>query len=195
MNLKKNIFYWSPFLVNIATPRAVVNSAYSMQKFSNEYNCSILNFFGEFNIFNEETRKKKINLINKFNPLILKFLPKEGKLFSRISFIIIFLISFIPLKKLILKEKPDFFIMHLITSLPLFLLLIFNFKTKFILRISGLPKLGFFRKILWRISLKKVYCVTCPTNNTLNYIKSLNIVNSKKLKLLYDPIINVKEIS
>ena len=32
--MKKKIYYWSPFLVRIATPRAVVNSAYDMQKFS-----------------------------------------------------------------------------------------------------------------------------------------------------------------
>ena len=180
--------------MNIATPRAVINSAYSMQKFSNTNYCSIINFFGEFNIFNDELKEKKINTINCFDPLLLKFLPKHGKFLSRISFILIFFISFFPLKKLISKQKPDYFIMHLITSLPLFILLIFNFKTKFILRISGLPKLGFFRKILWKISLKNVLFITCPTKNTLDYINSLKIVKPEKVKLLYDPIIHVKKI-
>ena len=36
--------------------------------------------------------------------------------------------------------------------------------------------------------------ITCPTKNTLNYIKSLNLTDSSKIKLLYDPVINIKEI-
>ena len=42
------------------------------------------------------------------------------------------------------NKKPDFFIIHLITSLPLILLNLINTKTKMILRISGFPKLNFF---------------------------------------------------
>ena len=192
--MKKKIYYWSPFLVRIATPRAVVNSAYAMQKFSKLNHCSIINFFGEFNIFKEELMKKEINTINYFKSSILKILPKYGKILSRFSFIVIFILSFFPLKKLISKEKPDYLIIHLITSLPLLLLLIFNFETKFVLRISGLPKIGFFRKLLWRLALKKIYIITCPTKNTLEYIKNFNFINSNNVKLLYDPIIEVNKI-
>ena len=54
------------------------------------------------------------------------------------------------LKNLITNEKPDFLIVHLITIVPLFLFLFFNFKTKLVLRISGLPKLTMLRKIFWK---------------------------------------------
>ena len=91
-------------------------------------------------------------------------------------------------------KKPDFLIVHLLTSLPLVLLLFFKFETKFILRISGLPRLNFFRKILWRLINKKIFLVTCPSQETLNYIKNLNIFDNQKLNLLYDPIINVSKI-
>ena len=37
LNLKQNIFYWSPFLVPIATPKAVVNSAKALQNYGKEY--------------------------------------------------------------------------------------------------------------------------------------------------------------
>jgi len=195
LNLKKKIYYWSPFLVRIATPRAVINSAYSMKKFSSANQCSLINFFGEFNIFKKELVQKELNTINYFNSSILKILPKHGKILSRFSFILIFILSFLPLKKLISKEKPNYLIIHLITSLPLFLLLIFDFETKFILRISGLPKLGFLRKFFWSLALKKVFLITCPSKKTLNYINSLDIVNSNKIKLLYDPIINVNQIT
>ena len=44
--------------------------------------------------------------------------------------------SIIPLLRLLLKDKPEFFVVHLIT-LPLILMKLINTKTKFILRISG----------------------------------------------------------
>ena len=187
-------FYWSPFLTPIATPRAVINSAYSLQKFSKKNYCSIINFFGEFNVYKKELENNQIQTVNLFGNFIINNLPKYGKIKSRFSFILIFILSFFPLKNLIKKEEPDFLIVQLITSLPMILLLFFKFKTKFILRISGLPKLNFFRKTLWKIALKNFHLVTCPTESTYNYIKSLNIIESEKVKLLYDPVIEVNKI-
>ncbi|MDA7830968.1 glycosyltransferase [Candidatus Pelagibacter sp.] len=192
---KQKIFYWSPFLVPIATPKAVINSAYALERYSDNYECSIINFFGEFNFFKKEIEKKKINLKKNFFSKIYKLLPYKGKIRSRFSFLIIFILSFFPLKKIILDEKPDYLIVQLITSLPMFLLLLFKFNTRFILRISGLPKLGFFRKLLWKIALKKFYLITCPTKATLEYMRSLNIVSENKIRLLYDPIIEIRNIN
>ena len=195
LNLKHNIFYWSPFLVSIATPKAVVNSAKALKAYGENYECSIINFFGEFNSFQEDLKSKNINLINFFNKKLIKFLPKHGKIQSRFSFILIFVLSFLPLKKLITNHKPDYLIVQLITSLPMILILLFKFRTKFILRISGLPRVGFFRKLLWKIALKKFYLVTCPTKATFDYIKSLKIIEDDKIKLLYDPVIGVNRIN
>jgi len=191
---KKTIYYWAPHLTEIATAKAVINSAYSLNKFFKDYETIIIDSIGEFYLKSEEIKKKKISLI-KLNKIdFIKFLPKYGKFSSRISFLIIFLLNFFPLTRLLKRNKPDFLIIHLITSLPLILFYIFNFETKCILRISGFPLLGSFRKFFWKIFLKKVYIITCPTINTLNYMKSLNIVEHSKLKLLYDPIINISEI-
>ena len=194
MNNKQKIFYWSPSLVNIATNKAVINSVYSMNRYSKKFEASIVNFFGEFSDPKYQIEKKKINLINLYNKNLIKILPKYGKIFSRISFFVIFILSFFPLKRLIKKKNPEYLIIHLITSLPLILLILFEFKTKFILRISGFPKLNIFRKILWKIAFKKIHLITCPTRNTMEYIKKLNLVEPSKIKLLYDPIIFIKEI-
>ena len=191
---KMKCFYWSPFLTPIATPRAVINSAYSLQKFSKKNYCSIINFFGEFNVYKKELENNQIQTVNLFGNFIINNLPKYGKIKSRFSFILIFILSFFPLKNLIKKEEPDFLIVQLITSLPMILLLFFKFRTKFILRISGLPKLNIFRKTLWKIALKNFHLVTCPTESTYNYIKSLNIIEPEKVKLLYDPVIEVSKI-
>ena len=191
---QKKIYYWSPYLSPIATCKAVLNSAESLMKYSSNYQSFILNFFGEFDKFIINHEKKKLRFIDHY-PSLVSFLPYRGKLKSRLSFMLIFILGFFPLKKILKENKPDFLIIHLITSLPLILLLFFKFETKFILRISGHPKMNFLRKFLWKLTLKKIYLITCPTENTFKYIKSLNLVDASKIKLLYDPIINVKEIN
>ena len=166
MKLKK-VYYWSPFLTPIATCKAVINSAYSLNKFSKEFDATIMNFFGEFNQNISEIRQKKINLLNFYNINITKYLPKYGKVSSRVSYLI-FILGFYPCLKF--KKTTDYIVIHLITSLPLVLLILFSFKTKFILRISGLPRLNMFRN-LWKFAFKKIYLITCPTNATNNYLK------------------------
>ena len=189
------VFYWSPYLSNVATIRNVINSAISLKKYNFEkYDVSLLDTIGEWRSCKDEINSNKLS-IEKVNNLNLKFnLSKSGYFKSRFYFVLIFLINFFPLLRLLKKRQPDFLIVHLLTSLPLFLLLIFNFKTKFILRISGLPRLNFFRKILWKLISKKIFLVTCPSNETLEYIKSTNIFEKKIVNLLYDPIINVSVI-
>lgn len=190
----KTIYYWSPFLTEIATVKAVINSAYSLRKISEDFEVTILDAAGEFKKKTSEILQKKINLLKLSNIDYIKFLPKHGKILSRLSFFLIFICSFFPLKKVIKNKEPDFIIIHLITSLPLIIFYFFNLKTKCILRISGYPKMNLLRLFFWRIVLKKVYLITCPTKGTYNYLKELDIVNENKLKVLYDPIINVNEI-
>ena len=192
---KKSVYYWSPFLTQIATIKAVINSAYSLNKFDKKFDATILNIFGEFNKNLSEIKDKKINILNFYNLNILRYLPKHGKISSRFSFIIFFLLGFFPLLRILKKKNPEYIIIHLVTSLPLILLIMFNFKTKFILRISGLPRLNFFRKFLWKIALKKIHLITCPTQDTYKYIKSLNLCDEKKIKILSDPIIYVNDVN
>ena len=78
--------------------------------------------------------------------------------------------SILPLHKTLKEKKPNFIVIQLITSLPLILLILFNYNTNFILRISGKPKLGFFRKLLWKIAFKKIYAVTCPKKILLDIL-------------------------
>ena len=93
-----------------------------------------------------------------------------------------------------LTDKPHYLIIHLATSLPLFLLIFFKFETKFILRISGLPRLNFLRKILWKYSSRKLHLVTCPSVETKNYLSQMKIFPKNKIVVLLDPILNVSEI-
>ena len=62
----KKVYYWSPFIGNIATIKAVVNSAFSLVKYSNKaFIPSIINSCGEWsqyisnlNEMNSKLKKK-----------------------------------------------------------------------------------------------------------------------------------------
>ena len=188
------IYYWSPFFTNIATIRAVIKSAESLALFSKEqkYNVSIIDAIGEWDKY-EKGINNNINIVRLNNFSLLKYLPKNSYIKSRISYIIIFLWNFFKLKKLINKQKPNFLIIHLMTSLPIFLSFFFNSNTKIILRISGLPKINIFRYLLWKFFENKIYKVTCPTESTYNFIKKKNIFKKNKVEILSDPIIDMKD--
>ena len=47
---------------------------------------------------------------------------------------------------------------------------IFSFKTNFILRISGYPKLNLLRKYM-EIFNEKIYKITCPTNELISELE------------------------
>ena len=102
----------------------------------------------------KEIDTNKIKLLNLFKINLVKFLPSEGKSEVDFHFFDVFN-RFFPLKKILKINKPDYLIIHLITSLPLVLLIMFNFKSKFILRISGYPRMNLFRKMLWKKAFKK----------------------------------------
>ena len=58
--MKKKIYYWSPFFSNIATIRAVINSALSFKRFSNEFEPVIIDVFGEWEAYEDLFIKNKI---------------------------------------------------------------------------------------------------------------------------------------
>ena len=185
----KKIFYWSPYLSNVATIRNVVNSAYSLIKYNKiSFRAYILDVFGEWDTKKKELSEKKIEYLKISNLKIN--LPISGFFKSRFLSILIFFSSIYPLLKLLKKEKPDYLIIHLLTSIPFSLLIFFNFETKFILRISGLPRLNFLRKFVWKVVSKKITLVTCPSYETMDYIKKTKIFDEKKIVVLHDPIIN-----
>ena len=190
----KSIYYWSPFTSKVATVNAVINSAYSLNKYSKEFETFIINSFGEWDEYAEELKIKGINLVNINHSSFLKGIDKTGYFKSRFSYLLIFLYNFYPLLKLLINKKPDYLLIHLITSLPILLKIIFPIKTRIILRISGLPKLNPIRKIFWYFGSKYLDKITCPTNETLIYLKNLRIFNENNISLLRDPIINISKI-
>ena len=101
--MKDKIYYWSPCLNPVGTMVSTINSANAINEYSEKYEACIINSCGEWNQYLDHFKKNSITVINlSFN--YYNFLPKRGFIGSRISYLIIFLISFIPLL-ILLKKK------------------------------------------------------------------------------------------
>ena len=191
----KSVYYWSPFLTDVATTSAVIQSAISLKKYSKIYKPIIIDVCGEFKKYDDIISKNDVELKKLVNLNYFRLLPKNGYFQSRLSFMIIFICSAYPLFKILKNDKPDFLISHLITSLPILLASMFMFKTKFILRISGLPRLNIVRKLYWLICGRALNKITSPTKATLNELIEKKLFDNNKLFLLRDPVIDIKKIN
>ena len=149
------ILIWAPFTNKVGTTTNVLNSISAIKKYSenNKYVIDLVDVFGEWDKYKFNTNEvNKIKLLN--NKFLFKS-KKTGYLRSRFFYLLIFLFSIIPLFKLLKKNNYDYLIIHLITSLPIFLMNFLNIKTKLILCIAGFPKLNLLRKSFWKFSKKK----------------------------------------
>jgi len=191
--MKKTIFYWSPCLNPVGTVKSTLNSAVSVVQYgSNIFDVTLINACGEWDEYLDFFKENNIKIIN-FKYKFFKFLPKRGYIQSRFSYIVIFLICFFPLIKVIRVNKPDFFIAHLVTSLPLVIMKLLKIDTKFILRISGMPKLNLIRKLFWKIASTKLFMVTSPSIELMNKLINMNLFDKKKISFLPDAIIDIKQ--
>ncbi len=187
----KKIYFWAPYNSKIGTINSVINSIRSIKKYSSK----------DIKPYLLDTTSEWKNYINEYDIIFLRKnsfdfrnLKNKGFFWSRLFYIRIFLSCFFPLKSLLQRDKPDYLIVHLITSLPLIIFYLFNWKTKLILRISGEPNLNIFRKILWKLCASKIYKITCPSPETKQQLTKSKIFNYNQIEVLLDPVINIQNI-
>ena len=191
----KQVYYWSPYIGNVATIKAVLNSLYSLKKYSkNKLTPFLIDSCGEWENFKDELFEKKISIKKLDNNFKINT-SISGFFRSRLTFLKIFFSCFFLLKKLLKNDKPHFLIVHLISSLPLVLYILFNFETKLIIRVSGKVKMNFFRKLLWKVAAKKIHLIFCPTNETKSEFQSMKLINNNKIIYLPDPVLSIRNIS
>ena len=144
---EKKVFYWSPFTSKVATVFSVINSAEIINKYSlnSGFKAFIIDAVKEWEVYRKDIHSRNIEIINLNKNSIFNTFTKDGFIRSRFAYWYIFFKSFFQLHNLIKNQKPEYLIIHLITSLPLILFSINKYETKLILRISGLPKMTFLR--------------------------------------------------
>ncbi len=189
--MKKN-YFWSPHIdPQVATLRSVSNTLNYLNKYEKKSKNFLINVFGEWDEYNS----KLVEKINLTNNKILKQRKFKGFFHSRLLYLSIFFFSYFPLKRILNNDKPNYLIVHLITSVPLLMFIMNKFETRLILRISGYPKLDFFRFFLWKFAANKIRYVICPTQETKSLLLKKKIFVESQLIFIPDPILNVKKIN
>lgn len=192
--MTKTITFWCPFLGNVGTKKAVLQSAKALSATKN-FNCKIINVFGEFDNYKKFFKQNKIEEIKLIKNRILINLPKKGFFWSRLNFILIILFGFIPLHIYLKNNKKDFLFVYLLSSLPFLVTTLFNFKNKIIFRISGRVTFSFFRKKIWSFAKNKIHKIYIQTKYSQQMLIKQKIFTRNKISFLEDPIIDIKEIN
>ena len=188
------ILYWSPFTSKVATVKSVINSVDAVNRYLKEkYKAMIIDAVDEWKDYKEELNRKNIEIIHLNKNSIFHSFKKDGFIRSRLAYLYIFFKSLLPLHNQLKVYKPKYLVIHLITSLPLILFIFQDYETKLILRVSGLPKMTFIRKIIWRLSSNKIHKITCPTQDTYKDLSRFSYLKDK-LIILKDPIIKSRDI-
>ena len=68
--MKKKVLYWSPHInKQVATVKAVFNSAYSLSKYSDNFKPIILNAFGEWDDYTEKFKQLNVTRLAQGIPM------------------------------------------------------------------------------------------------------------------------------
>ena len=159
----------------------------------NQYKINLINCYGEWNSYKSRLKREHINILDLQKKINVN-IDLHGFFFSRLIYFFTLIVSYKKLKVLLIKNQPNFLIVHLLTYIPFIVYLNNSIKTKLVLRISGKPQLNFFRLILWKISNKNISLVICPTIETMNYLKKRKIFDKEKIKFLANSILFEEEI-
>ena len=191
----KKIFVWSPFIDYVGTTKSTLNSLLSIRKFGNKnFSLTVINVFGEWDKYLDSLEEIGVKFINLNIKKDLPFVKKKGFIFSRLFYLKVFFLSFIPLLRILKIKKPDYLVITLITFLPLVINLLFSLNTKIILRISGFPKLNIIRLYFWKLVLSKVKWIFSPTEITNEILKKKFPYFENKFHFIRDPIFSYKDI-
>ena len=179
------VFIWCPLISEVGTTYTILNTSDAFNKFSkSKIQNSVINVAGEWTKYKKNLESYNTKLIDLKTKLDFKKLPKNSFIKSRFTYFMIFFFSIFKLHKLLKKEQPDFLMVHILTPIPFLLLLFFKYDTKFILRISGYPHIGFLRGFLWKLVSKKIYKVLSPTKNTKKLLFNKKIFSDEKIQII-----------
>jgi glycosyltransferase involved in cell wall biosynthesis len=183
----KKIFFWSPMISNVGTVKATINSALAISIYS-QHKIYLLNIIGEFNLYQNELKKKNIIIINFFFSSFSRFLPQTG-FFSKFFIYSITLISLPKIFFYLFKIRPHIFITSLVGYIPLFFKFFFK-KIKIFNSIQGYPNFNIMRTLIWKLFYKKSDYLLTMTNKTKQLIHDKIKVEKDKILVIENPVIS-----
>ena len=133
------ILYWCPYVGNIGTIKALINSA---KTFAHNKNNEIYVYrnINEWDGYFSVLKKNKIIIEDSNLSKLFFFFKNPTGILTRIYYLIVSLHAFIVLPSYLKRKNFDYIICNLCAIPILVLKIIFNLKVKIIISIQGYPK-------------------------------------------------------
>lgn len=141
------VYYWTPYMGNVGTIKATINSAIALKK--RGYEVRLYKPYREWEGYEEILEKNGIEVIDFGLSKIFSELPHK-KIGFRFSMILISLFSYFKLKKNWEDEKPDVIMAYLLGFLPFVVRRGARHKPAIVNSIQGKPMFTSFRRWLWK---------------------------------------------
>lgn len=175
------VYYWTPYMGNVGTIKATINSAASLKKLG--YEVKIYRIYREWEGYEDLLQQYGIELVDFGLSKRFASLPSKGIGF-RISMILLSVLSVGPLRRNWKEEKPDVIIASLLGYLPLVVRRLSKQKPTIINSIQGRPKLHKVRKLLWKLLYAKSdLLITLSEETQKEVIAKLGFPEEKVVRL------------
>lgn len=181
------IYYWTPYMGNVGTIKATINSAISLKELGNQ--AKIYKAYREWEGYEDLIKKRNIDIIDLGLSRKISSLPKYHAGF-RVSMLIISIHSFFKLLKNYNEDKPDVVVANLLGFLPLLVKRFSKHKPIVINSIQGLPRFNSIRKVLWNLLYKKSDLIITLTEETKKDLMNKFNFDKSKIFVVPNPIIS-----
>ena len=202
----KKIDFWTPYIGNVGTIKATINSAEAIKKYSNEeVQINLFKIYSEWEGYAKNISDSRLNIVDFELKKYFKRLPKYGFLY-RFSMILIMFYSIPKLVKYFDKNKPDIIMAYLQGVTPIIARMFSRYKPKIVISIQGLPdflasrevydKYPLYKKIeskirikLWKILYLKADTIIALTQKTRDDL-AMFFGCEEKIVFISNPVID-----
>lgn len=200
----KKIAFWGPYTGHVGTIKAQVNSAYALRKYGG-YDVCLIRAHSEFTGMEESLADKGLNLLDLG---LSRYFPglETSKLFARRPYMLVAaLFGFIPLVRLIRRERPDVLVLNLLVAPAIVAAMISSVPLTVMVSVQGYPHfLGVegeepplwkriengIRKWLWSRIYPKADYVLTMTEQTRRKLERSGFLSPEKLRVIHNPVVD-----
>lgn len=181
------IYYWTPYMGNVGTIKATINSAASLKQLGHDV--KIYKIFHEWEGYEQLLSKYGLELIDLGLSKRFKSLPSK-KLGFRLSMIVYSIYSFGKLKRNWEEDKPDIILASLLGYLPLLVRKHAKYKPVIVNSIQGRPRLNAIRTLLWKRQYASSDLILTLSDETRQEIIQKIGFAPEKVKRLDNPVVD-----
>ncbi|HFE39140.1 MAG TPA: glycosyltransferase [Gammaproteobacteria bacterium] len=202
--MPKKILYWGPYSGHVGTIKAQLNSAFALHKFGG-HDVGMIRAHSEFKGMEDILREKGLRLLDLGLCRIFPGLEKSSVLARRPYMLAAAFLGFIPLVRLLRRERPDVIMLNLLVAPAIIAAAVANIPVTLIVSVQGYPHfLGIddlktplwkrlenkIRKRLWNLVYPRArYILTMTEQTGIKLARDTNLC-AKQIKTVHNPVVD-----